>query len=97
MVNITIEFYDSAFDHGVNKESMGKMTEQEARELDRILTATDPELGENGTGFLSRRDARIMGLDDLSINYLMTKAEATHKTPACIIGEMVRERIAAVN
>jgi hypothetical protein len=31
----------------------------------------------------------------LSVNYLMTKAKADHKTPAQIIGEMVRERIAA--
>jgi hypothetical protein len=74
---------------------MAKMTEQEAWELDDLLTRTDPELGVNGTGFLSRRDARLMGLDNLSVNYLMTKARADHKTPAQIIGEMVRERIAA--
>jgi len=71
------------------------MTEQEARELDKLLTETDPELGENGTGFLSRRAARDMGLDELSINYLMTKAQATHKTPAQIIGDMVRAQLKA--
>ena len=69
------------------------MTEQEALELDEILTNTDPKLGPNGTGFLSQREARLMGLDNLSINYLMTKAAADHKTPAEIIGEMIRERI----
>jgi hypothetical protein len=74
---------------------MAKMTEQEAWELDDLLTRTDPKLGANGTGFLSRRDARLMGLDNVSVNYLMTKAQADHKTPAQIIGEMVRERIAA--
>jgi hypothetical protein len=74
---------------------MAKMTEQEAWELDEILTRTDPKIGINGTGFISRRDARIMGLDDLSINYLMTKAQAAHKSPAQIIGELVREKIAA--
>jgi hypothetical protein len=72
------------------------MTEQEAWEKDDLLTRTDPELGPNGTGFLSRREARLMGMDDLSINYLMTKAVADHKTPSELIGEMVRERIAAV-
>ena len=72
---------------------MEKVTEQEAWELDDLLTRTDPELGPNGTGFLSRRDVRIMGLDDLSVNYLMTKAEADHKTPAEIIAGMVREQI----
>ena len=71
-----------------------RMTEQEALELDELLTGTDPELGPNGTGFLSQREARLMGMDSLSINYLMTKAVLDHKTPAQIIGEMVRERIA---
>jgi len=70
-----------------------KMTEQEAFELDELLTNTDPKLGPNGTGFLSQMEARLMGLDNLSINYLMTKAAADHKTPAEIIGEMIRERI----
>ena len=36
-----------------------KMTEQEAWELDDLLTRTDPELGPNGTGFLSRKEARL--------------------------------------
>ena len=70
-----------------------KMTEQEALEFDELLTRTDPKLGPNGTGFLSQREARLMGLDNLSINYLMTKAAADHKTPAEIIAEMIRERI----
>jgi hypothetical protein len=74
---------------------MAKMTEQEAWELDDLLTRTDPELGANGTGFLSLREARLMGLDNVSVNYLITKAQADHKTPAQIIGEMVRERIIA--
>ena len=72
-----------------------KMTEQEAWELDDLLTRTDPELGPNGTGHLSMLEARHMGLDNLSINYLMTKASETQTSPAQIIGEMVRERIAA--
>ena len=73
-----------------------KMTEQEARELSDLLTRTDPEIGANGTGYLSMLEARhIMGLDNLTINYLLTKASEAHTTPAQIIGEMVRERIAA--
>jgi hypothetical protein len=35
-----------------------------------------------------------MGLDDLSIDYLITKSEATKKSPAQIIGELIREKIA---
>jgi len=34
-------------------------------------------------------------LDRLSEDYLLTKSIATHKTPTEIIGEMVREKIAA--
>jgi hypothetical protein len=34
-------------------------------------------------------------LDAISANYLITKAEAAHKTPAQIIGELVREKLAA--
>jgi len=71
------------------------MTEKEAWELDDLLTRTEPELGPNGTGYLSMLEARQMGLDNLSINYLITKASEAHTTPAQIIGEMVRERIAA--
>jgi uncharacterized protein YxeA len=33
-----------------------------------------------------------MGLDNYTIKYLMTKSKAEGKTPAEIIGEMVRER-----
>ena len=73
-----------------------KMTEQEARELSNLLTRTDPEIGPNGTGYLSMLEARQMGLDNLTINYLLTKASEAQTTPAQIIGEMVRERIFAV-
>jgi hypothetical protein len=35
-----------------------------------------------------------MGLDKLSVDYLWTKARATHQTPAQIIGKLVRKEIA---
>ena len=72
-----------------------KMTEQEARELADQVTRTDPEIGPNGTGYLSMLEARHMGLDNVSINYLLTKANEANTTPAQIIGEMIRERIGA--
>ena len=34
-------------------------------------------------------------LDAVSADYIQTKAEAFHKTPADIIGELVREKISA--
>jgi len=47
------------------------MTEQEAREMDDLLTRTDPELLPNGTGFLSRREPGLMDMDSLSGNCIM--------------------------
>jgi hypothetical protein len=74
---------------------MPDMTEKEYDDLDELWTKTTPKVGPNGTGFISRRNARVLGLDELSIDYLVTKSMATHKSPAEIIGEMIRERIAA--
>jgi hypothetical protein len=74
---------------------MPDLTEEEYDALDEYWTKNTPKVGPNGTGFVSRRDARLFGLDDLSADYLLTKAIADHKTPAEIIGEMVRERLTA--
>jgi len=74
---------------------MPDLTEEEYDALDKYWTKNTPKVGPNGTGFVSRREARLFGLDDLSADYLLTKAIADHKTPAQIISEMVRERLAA--
>ena len=74
-------------------ETMKDLTDEEYDALDEELTRTIPKLGPNGTGFLSRHEARRMGLDNLSVNYLWAKAAADHKTPSQIIGEMVRKEI----
>ncbi|GHU82665.1 hypothetical protein FACS189468_7110 [Spirochaetia bacterium] len=74
---------------------MPDLTEEEYDALDELWTKTSPKLGPNGSGFISRRELRLMGLDNLSRDYLLTKAYATSKSPAEIIGELVREKIAA--
>jgi hypothetical protein len=74
---------------------MKDLTDEEYARLDEKWTKNTPKVGPNGTGFVSRREARLFGLDDLSTDYLLTKAMAEHKTPAEIIGEMVRERLSA--
>jgi len=73
------------------------MTEEEAFALDEKWTKTTPKVGPNGSGFLSKRKAaaHIITIDDLSVDWLNTKALADHKTPAEIISDMVQERIAA--
>jgi hypothetical protein len=73
---------------------MADITEEEAEALDEQWTRNTPYLKPNGSGFVSRRSARLMGLDDLSMDYLTTKSEATKKSPAQIIGELIREKIA---
>jgi hypothetical protein len=73
---------------------MPDLTEEEYDALDEYWTKNTPKVGPNGTGFISRREARLFGIDDLSADYLLTKAIADHKTPAEIINEMVRERLA---
>ncbi|MDR2999836.1 MAG: hypothetical protein LBU89_01110 [Fibromonadaceae bacterium] len=70
------------------------MTEEEYEALDELLTKTTPKVSANGTGFVSKRNAKLFGLDELSVNYLFTRSLATHKSPAEIIGLMVREKIA---
>jgi hypothetical protein len=74
---------------------MKDLTEKEYNELDELLTRTTPKVGANGTGFISRREVRLMGLNDLSVDYLLTKAEATKKTPAQIIDDLVHEKLVA--
>jgi len=76
---------------------VARMTDEEADALDEYYTKNPPTPGPNGTGFFTqqRKAARSITVDDLSADWLLTKAIAEHKTPAEIIGEMVRERIAA--
>jgi len=71
------------------------LTDEEYDALDEEMTRTVPKLGPNGTGWLEQRELRLMGLSNTSVNYLFTKAEADHKTPAQIIDELVQERVAA--
>jgi hypothetical protein len=74
------------------------LTDEEYDRLDEKWTKTTPKVGPDGSGFFSRRKAaaRTVTIDDFSADYLMVKAMATRQTPAEIISEMVRERIAAV-
>ncbi|MDR1388676.1 MAG: hypothetical protein LBJ31_01685 [Treponema sp.] len=72
---------------------MPDLTEEEYDALDELWTKTTPKLGPNGSGFISRRELHLLGLDELSRDYLLTKAQAGNKSPAEIIGELVREKL----
>ena len=72
------------------------ITNEEYNALDEELTQTIPKLGPNGTGFLSRREMHSLGFTNLTINYLLTKAAANHKSLAQIIDELVCKDMATV-
>jgi hypothetical protein len=74
---------------------MAEMTEEEADALDELWTRTTPKVNPGKPGFFARQGFKMVSLDKLSAAYIMARAEATRKTPEEIIGEMVRERIAA--
>ena len=71
------------------------MTEEETFALDEKWTKTTPKINPNKPGIFARQRALLDALDAVSADYIQTKAEIFHKTPADIIGELVREKIAA--
>ena len=76
---------------------MARMTDEEAEYWDEYYTKNPPKPGPNGTGFFTkmRKTACSITVDDASAKWLMTKANASNKTPADIIGELIQEKIAA--
>jgi hypothetical protein len=72
------------------------MTDEEYDALDEELTRTVPKLGPDGSGWLAQRELRFLGLQNRTVNYLLTKAEASHKSPAQIIDELVSKEMTAV-
>ncbi|MCL1836808.1 MAG: hypothetical protein FWG46_04590 [Treponema sp.] len=77
---------------------MKDLSDEEYARLAEKWTKTTPKVGPNGSGYFSQRKAaaHTVTIDDFSANYLNTKAMADHKTPAEIVSEMVRERVAAI-
>jgi len=73
---------------------MNDMTEEEADALDEYFTKNLPKVSQTKGGITTRQGFRMVALDRVSEDYLLTMALATQKTPTEIIGDMVRERIA---
>jgi len=73
---------------------MAMMTEKEAVAVSDYFINNKVTLGPDGSGWLSQRDLRLLGLQNLTVNYLVTKATADRKSPAQIIDELVREKLA---
>jgi len=77
---------------------MPDLTEEEYDAPDEKWTKTTPKGGPNGTVFFAQRKAaRSITVDSFTADCLFTKSVADRKIPAGIIGELVREKIAATN
>ena len=76
---------------------MKRMTEEEAIAISDYFINNKVTLGPDGSGWLSQRELRVIGLQNMTVNYLLTKAMAVHKSPAQIIDELVSKEIAAAS
>jgi hypothetical protein len=72
---------------------MNDMTDEEADALDEYFTKNLPKLDPTKGGVTTRSGFRMVALDRVSEDYLLTMAIATKKSPTELIGEMVRKQI----
>ena len=71
------------------------MTEEEAQYWSDYFMKNPPKTDPSKPGIFAQRKAnRFMGMDNLTVNYLLTKSIETHKSPEEIIGDLVREKLA---
>ena len=73
---------------------MKEMTDEEADALDEYYTINPPKVDPAKNGGFAKKSFRMVAIDRLSEDYVLTKAIANQKTPTEIIGELVREEIA---
>ncbi|MDR0447322.1 MAG: hypothetical protein LBH07_01495 [Treponema sp.] len=73
---------------------MTDMTEEEAEALDKYFTKHLPAFDPAKGGVTTRQGNRMVTLDRLSEDYLLTMALATRKSPTELISDLVREKIA---
>ena len=76
-------------------KEMKDLTHEEYAALDERWTTTTPKVNFSKPGIFARQQVLLDALDDVSAAYLRYRAEADHKTPAQIIGQLVHEKIAA--
>ena len=76
---------------------MERMTEEEAIAISDYFINNKVTLGPDGSGWLSQRELHLLGLKNMTVNYLLTKALADRKSPAQLIDELVGKEIAAAS
>jgi hypothetical protein len=72
---------------------MKEMTDEEAEYWDDYYTKNPPTVDPSKNGGFAKKSFRMVALDPLSEDYLLTRAMATHKTPTELIGELIREKM----
>ena len=72
---------------------MSDMTEEEAWELDELLTRTLPDVDPGVQGPFIKHRNRMVILDQLSAEYLTAKMLATKQSPTEIISNLVRKEL----
>jgi len=72
---------------------MSDMTEQEAWELDELLTKTTPEISPTVEGPFIKHRNMMVALDQLSAQYLQARMLATKQSPTEIISGMIRREL----
>lgn len=77
---------------------MPRMTDEEADALDEMVTKNPPKVsGDGKSGFMNmKQKGNLIFIDDVSATWLKVTSEATHKAPAELISEMIREKIVAL-
>ncbi|MCL2806442.1 MAG: hypothetical protein FWD26_10935 [Treponema sp.] len=70
------------------------MTEEEAIAFSDYFINNKVTLGPDGSGWLTQREIRLLGLQNKTVNYILTKATALKKTPAQIIDDLVNKELA---
>jgi hypothetical protein len=75
---------------------MSEMTDEEADYWDELFTKNPPKADPNRKGgYFTRQRELLNVLDSAAADYIVNRALETQKLPAQIIGDMVREKIAA--
>ena len=73
---------------------MPDMTDKEYDALDEYYTKNPPKVDPAKRGGMFTRQRELLdSLDQVAADYIRIRAEADHKLPVQIIGELVREKI----
>jgi len=72
---------------------VARMTDEEADALDELLTNTTPSVRVGEGGFFTRQRDLLNALDPVAANYIRSQAEINNKSPAQVIGELVRKEL----